>query len=118
MEKNMDISSNPVRDRNEEIRKQMIMMVTRQTSYSYDEAEEKLKENNYNYDVVIKEFMGIKPKEELKSNTKNQEVYRQIRNMLDDGDKQYRQRKEMQEKMELVAAYREQMRRRQMGSSK
>ena len=57
--------------REEEIRKQMIMMVVRQTSYDYETAEQKLIENGYNYDTVIKEYMGIKPKDEKVSNTKS-----------------------------------------------
>lgn len=93
----------------EEIRNQMVLMVTRQTSYDYETAEAKLKEKNYNYEVVIKEFMGVKPKEEAIANTKNQEVYRQIRNMMDDGDRQYRARKEYQEKVEKVMEYRKQL---------
>ena len=100
--------------REEEIRKQMIMMVVRQTSYDYETAEQKLIENGYNYDTVIKEYMGIKHKDEKVSNTKNQEVYRQIRNMMDEGDKQYRAKKEMQERMEQLAAYRQQMYNNQM----
>jgi len=96
-------------EREEEIRKQMIMMVMRQTDYDYDEAEKKLIDNGYNYDMVIKEYMGIKPKKEQVLNTKNQEVYRQIRNMMDEGDKQYRYKKEMQEKFDRAVAYKRQM---------
>ena len=101
-------------ERENEIRKQMIMMVIRQTEYDYDAAEKKLIDCGYNYDMVIKEYMGIKPKEEQALNTKNQEVYRQIRNMMDEGDKQYSYNKEMQEKHDKIIAYNKHMYERNM----
>ena len=100
---------NQAQQQMDEIRNQMVLMETRQTSNDYETAEEKLKEKNYNYELVIKEFMGVKPKEEVAANTKNQEVYRQIRNMMDEGDRQYRVRKDYQEKVEKVMEYRRQL---------
>ncbi len=61
-------------EREEEIRKQMIMMVMRQTDYDYDEAEKKLIDNGYNYDMVIKEYMGKNQKKEQRIKQKNQRV--------------------------------------------
>ena len=75
-------------DKKAEILSKMIDMVTRQTEYSYDEAKEKLEKNNFDYTIVIKEYMGIKPKKEVKT-TLNQEIFKQIRNNMDSASKSF-----------------------------
>ena len=71
-----------------EILSKMIDMVTRQTEYTYDEAKEKLEKNNFDYNIVIKEYMGIKPKQETKK-TLNQEIFKQIRTNMDIASKNF-----------------------------
>ena len=44
--------------------KLLIEMVMRQTEYSYEEASEKLKINNNNYILDIRESMGIEKKKD------------------------------------------------------
>ena len=75
-------------DKKAEILSKMIDMVTRQTEYTYEEAKEKLQKNNFDYNVVIKEYMGIKPKTEEKK-TLNQEIFSQIRKNMDNASKNF-----------------------------
>ena len=75
-------------DKKAEILSKMIDMVTRQTEYTYDEAKEKLQNNNFDYNIVIKEYMGIKPKVEDKK-TLNQEIFSQIRKNMDNASKNF-----------------------------
>jgi hypothetical protein len=63
-------------------------IIQRQTSYSFEESIEKLKEHNNNHIDVIKEYMGIKPKE-VKVKSINQEIFKQIRHKLDNSMKEY-----------------------------
>ena len=87
-----------MKKRQEEIIKQMILMVTRQTEYSYEEAENKLKEQNYNYNDVIKEYMGIPiKKKEPQYKTTNQAIYSEIRGLMDDAASSFRQQQEITE---------------------
>jgi hypothetical protein len=98
IEKNKKHHQEMMKKKQEEILKQMILMVTRQTEYSFEEAESKLKENNYNYDIVIKEYMGIPiKKESAPHKSTNQAIYSEIRNLMDDAASTYRQQQEMTE---------------------
>ena len=65
--------------------------VLTQTNYSEEEAVIKLKLHNGDYMKVIREFMGIpEKKQEQKSKSLNQEIYRQIRHRLDATMQEYR----------------------------
>ena len=66
-----------------------IAMIQRQTMYTYEEAREKLKQNNGNVICVIEEFMGIHKKEIKSSISVQQEIYKQIRMKMDHSIKQY-----------------------------
>jgi hypothetical protein len=69
---------------NEEIRKkEVIKLVCRQTDYTEVEAEEKLKEKNYNYLDVIKDYMNPNRKTQVYSKSLNQEIFTNIRRFLD-----------------------------------
>ena len=49
-------------DKQAEILHKMIEMVTRQTDYTYDEAKEQLESNNWDYNIVLRKYMGIPEK--------------------------------------------------------
>ena len=49
-------------DKQAEILHKMIEMVTRQTDYTYDEAKEHLESNNWDYNIVLRKYMGIPEK--------------------------------------------------------
>jgi len=71
------------------IKIESVNMICRQTDYTEDEAREKLEKNNYNYEIVLNEYFGIKesPKKEK---TTNQQIYGEIRNLMDTGAKNFR----------------------------
>lgn len=73
----------------EERQHQIVLLVTRQTNYSYDEAVEKLLERNNEYLKVIEEYIcpnkGVKKSE---NKTINQKIYGEIRTLMDRGSGQ------------------------------
>ena len=75
------------------VKVESVNMICRQTDYSEDEAREKLEKNNYNYQLVLNEYFGIKesPKKEK---TTNQQIYGEIRNLMDTGARKFRQEQE------------------------
>jgi hypothetical protein len=81
----MDISINSAAER---LQDELVKMVCRQTSYTYHEADDALTKHNNDYNVVIKEFMGIKEKM-IEKRTTNQETYKVIRQFMDVGSHQY-----------------------------
>lgn len=77
----------------------IIQVVTRQTTLSYDEAKELLENNNYDYMKVIKESIGIKSKKDAdEPKSVNQEIYKQIRGLMDNSSKTYRIKKEYEDR--------------------
>lgn len=70
----------------EKVEKEKVEMIKRMTDYDDDIVYAKLIEHDGNYEKVIKEFMGtttISPAEKPKS-TLNQEIFKQIRNHMDE----------------------------------
>jgi hypothetical protein len=69
----------------EDLYENKIISIMNQTIYSYTEAENKLKQYNYNHINVIKEYMGITEKKapHTKVTSLNQEIYKQIRRHID-----------------------------------
>lgn len=67
-----------------------IRIVMTQTNYTEEESREKLMLFNCDYMRVIKDYMGIPEKKEVKVKSFNQEIYRQIRTKLDGSMKEYR----------------------------
>jgi flagellar hook-basal body complex protein FliE len=65
-----------------------INIILRQTNYTKDEAREKLDMFENNEIKVIHDYMGIAEKKTPQKSL-NQEIYRQIRNKLDDSMKDY-----------------------------
>ena len=72
----------------------LVQILVRQTDYTHEEAEEKLKEFNFNHINVIKSFLGIKDKPEKPIKSVNQEIYRQLRYKLDASMSEYNTKKE------------------------
>ena len=64
-----------------------------QTTYSEEIARKKLIEFNYKFMDVLKDYMGIPEKKEIKQiKSVNQEIYKQIRCNLDQTMKEYREK--------------------------
>jgi hypothetical protein len=86
MENAIDVSNNP--SINYKSLEERVQLIIRQTTYTYNEAKNKLIEHNNNYIAVINEY--INPDKILynKSNitckkSTNQKIYTEIRNFLD-----------------------------------
>ena len=68
-----------------------IERIMRQTDYSKETAEQKLKEHNNDVVNVIREYMGpAKPNNYCATKLSvNQQIYKEIRGMMDDAAKTY-----------------------------
>ena len=75
---------------NDDIDKYLNIIMT-QTTYDESVAREKLKIVNYDYMMVIKDYMGIEKKTNPRISSINQEIYKQIRYNMDSNMKQYRE---------------------------
>lgn len=78
----------------------MIKMIQTQTNYDYDTAKKLLLEKNHNYLQVIREYLSgdgenksISSNSDTKKESFNQEIYCQIRDFMDDVNRQYEKRK-------------------------
>lgn len=91
---------------NEKLKPHILGLILRQTDYTEKEARFQLENYKYNYLELLKDYMGIKKKEEQVCATANQERYRQIRGAMDDKEEKYRQKKRQEE---LIARYQEAM---------
>ena len=89
-------------------RQAMIELIMRQTDYTEEVARIKLEQWKNNYLHVIKEYMNPGFQDKLKtpepSSTKNQMIYGEIRNFMDDVNKQQLQRKRRAEQLEQQRA--------------
>ena len=83
-------------DLNEHIKKVMT-----QTNYTEEEAKEKLRLFNCDYMKVIKDYMNPNPKKtEEKSINVQQTIYKEIRNMMDSGERNRRFQQELNDRLE------------------
>jgi len=80
------------------------IIILRQTDYSEEEVMNKLKEHNNNAMNVIREYMGSTSttKSNKPPKSENQQMYTNMRGMLDTAARNYRIKKENEEKMELM----------------
>jgi hypothetical protein len=81
---------------------QIINVVLNQTNMDRETAKQMLEENDFNSIKVIKQHFGIKEKQEKKEDivNVNQQVYKEIRNLMDTASKQYRIKKELEQRRE------------------
>jgi hypothetical protein len=63
--------------------KNKVEIILRQTDYTEEKAREKLRLLNYDYVLVIKDFLGITEKKAPKVVSVNQEIYKQLRYKMD-----------------------------------
>ena len=83
----------------------MIKFVVIQTDYSNEIAEEKLKEHEYNYIKVIKEYLNpnlTEKKAPIKKRSTNERMMDEIRIFMDTANQQYIQRKDNEEKNDAM----------------
>jgi hypothetical protein len=76
------------------IKNESVNMVCRQTDYDENTARAKLETVDYNYEIVLNEFYGITNKKtdpSINNNmTTNQQIYGEIRNLMDVGSRKFR----------------------------
>ena len=87
-------------------KREFIQVICRQTELTEEEAKDQLEECNYNCNIVLNKYFGIKPKEEKKSTTVNEVIYNEIRNLMDTGARRFRME---QEKAQYIQKMKEQM---------
>ena len=81
---------------NDEINSRL-QIVKSQTNYSEDESVRKLVEMNYDVNMVLRDYMGIKEKPKtIGVNKINNEIFRQFRKRLDSSMKEYREKHPIQ----------------------
>ena len=83
------------------IQTEVVNMVCRQTDYDENTARDKLKNADYNYEIVLNEFYGISSKKSdstHSNNTTNQQIYGEIRKLMDIGARKFRTDQENAEK--------------------
>ena len=111
----LDASAIAIREKQQQLQQQrqqqrqeaLIDLVSRQTDYDRATIETKLKEWDNNYLNVIKEFMNPNfkkiPASKPSNQSKNQMIYGEIRNFMDDVNRQHLWRKR---RAEQINAYR------------
>jgi hypothetical protein len=83
------INNNEARINN--IKKEAINMICRQTDYDYENARERLEAVDYNYIKVLNEFFGVTPTTVTNNHkSTNQQIYGEIRNLMDSGARRFR----------------------------
>ena len=70
--------------------------IERQTTYTKEEIERKLEEYNNDINKIIDEYLTIEKKEVNKKDI-NQQIYKEIRNLMDTTIRGYEERKEKEE---------------------
>ena len=83
--------------------KNLIDVVIRQTDYTEEKATEKLKEHNNDIIAIVREYMcgtAIKKPQtiDITNKSTNQQIYGEIRNLMDDAAKTYKAKKDFEER--------------------
>jgi len=83
--------------------KNLIDVVIRQTDYTEEKAIEKLKEHNNDIIAIVREYMSgsaiKKPQTiDITNKSTNQQIYGEIRNLMDDAAKTYKAKKDFEER--------------------
>ena len=79
---------------------ELCKLIMRQTDYDQNKAEEKLKEHNNDARKIIREYIGGTQREKTTKSTINQEIYSQIRELMDTASKTYREKQEWTQRRE------------------
>jgi len=83
--------------RTEQLKRELVQVVCRQTELTTDEAREMLEKEQYNYMKVLNDYFEIKETKKEISSSVNQQIYGEIRNLMDTGAKSYRIEQERSE---------------------
>ena len=100
------------------VKEESINMVCRQTELSSEEAKIELEEVNYDYMKVLNKYFNFEKKETTNTNSINQNIYGEIRNLMDTGAKNFRVEQERNEHLQKVKDAREKIIKAQMLQAK
>lgn len=78
-------------------------IIMRQTDYDSETAKNKVKEFNGNVEAIVREFINPPTKKEEKKSV-NQEIYGQIRGLMDDAARNFRNQQELNKLKEKYIA--------------
>ena len=74
---------------------ELIQIVCRQTELTEEEAKDRLEKEQYNYMKVLNDYFGIKDTSKNKNRiSTNQQIYGEIRNLMDSGARSFRKEQE------------------------
>ena len=76
--------------RDEQIKTELVQVVCRQTELTPKEAKDRLEKEQYNYMKVLNDYFEIKDVKTDTTNTINQQIYGEIRTLMDTGAKKFR----------------------------
>lgn len=86
-----EASINVNESRINKIKHEAINMICRQTDYDHENAKERLEAVDYDYIKVLNDFFGIPNNTLTNNNTStNQQIYGEIRNLMDTGARRFR----------------------------
>ena len=88
--------------RNEQMKTELVQVVCRQTELTTDEARELLEKEQYNYMKVLNDYFEIKETKKEISTSVNQQIYGEIRNLMDTGAKSFRMEQERAQYIEKM----------------
>jgi hypothetical protein len=85
---------------------ELIQIVCRQTELTEKEAKDRLEKEQYNYMKVLNDYFGIKDtsknKNRLSTLSTNQQIYGEIRNLMDSGARSFRKEQETAQQLTNV----------------
>ena len=82
---------------------EVIQIVCRQTELTEEEAKDRLEKEQYNYMKVLNDYFGIKDTSKNKNRlSTNQQIYGEIRNLMDSGARSFRKEQETAQQLTNV----------------
>ena len=82
---------------------EVIQIVCRQTELTEEEAKDRLEKEQYNYMKVLNDYFGIKDTSKNKNRiSTNQQIYGEIRNLMDSGARSFRKDQETAQRLTNV----------------
>ena len=100
------------------IKEESVNMICRQTELSEDEAKKQLEEVNYDYMKVLNKYFGVIEKQKEEKGSTNQQIYGEIRNLMDTGAKNFRLERERNEEIQKMKEKQEEIYRQRVAHMK
>jgi hypothetical protein len=100
------------------IKEESVNMICRQTELSEDEAKKQLEEAKYDYMTVLNKYFGVEDKKKDQTGSINQQIYGEIRNLMDTGAKNFRLERERNEQIQKMKEKQEEIYRQRVAHMK